>query len=556
MHVFADLRPYICTFANCEMELAQFPTRAEWAEHEFSKHRITCSWGCPECAERCGSETEWTQHLDLYHQRTFSGPKGQIAKEMALTTRVKAIEDEECPLCRVVLGKPRREFVKHVGRHMEEIALMALPQDDDEKCEVHSTDTDGASSPPLVPTVHELGIKIMGPDMVQQQSEEPQKQRLSNRSGTDRRLIYTCSRCQTGSTTCEVALPACVPCEKDGAECSNTCTIFSSPTQYLFHGNVTACSRCQDTKTQCDLRFLACMPCERAGMSAKCSIANYPYTLRLPSPCSSTKGEFLEVQDKEKSSKAMISSEQQENSVEENDKPAFNENTSSKLKSDERNENPILPSAKTEISQQNYQYLMRMKTQDYQHLQENKLLDMKRKEFAESELLKDIPFPDLEPFEHPWTPAYVPLPRVPNFNLSEREVNEDGNLLKSLATQNPVLAKPEIPHAQLILDDADTVYELLDQRPCVRRDQTDCELSIASQPTQSEREVESSNTCDRCGWRSKSRPRDMRTNMKRHMDTVCARRNRFSCPHPECLGMFPRSDYLRAHMKEHHERLK
>lgn len=48
---------------------------------------------------------------------------------MAYRPRERPIEVEECPLCRSVLGKPRREFVKHVGRHMEQIALMALPRE-------------------------------------------------------------------------------------------------------------------------------------------------------------------------------------------------------------------------------------------------------------------------------------------------------------------------------------------------------------------------------------------------------------------------------------------
>ena len=47
---------------------------------------------------------------------------------MAQDTQPRPVENEECPLCRVVLQKPRRAFIKHVGRHMEEIALMALPR--------------------------------------------------------------------------------------------------------------------------------------------------------------------------------------------------------------------------------------------------------------------------------------------------------------------------------------------------------------------------------------------------------------------------------------------
>lgn len=138
MHVFADLSPYICTFANCSMELAQFPTRAAWADHEFSEHRVIRWWDCFECTKRCYSETEWKEHTEYGHQRIFIGAKYHVAEKMALKTRVKAAETEKCPLCQVTLGKSRREFVKHVGRHMEEIALVALPREIDEESDANS----------------------------------------------------------------------------------------------------------------------------------------------------------------------------------------------------------------------------------------------------------------------------------------------------------------------------------------------------------------------------------------------------------------------------------
>ena len=66
---------------------------------------------------------------------------------MAYSPQERPIEVEECPLCRSVLGKPRREFVKHVGRHMEQIALMALPREatDDSDAESACTTQENSS---------------------------------------------------------------------------------------------------------------------------------------------------------------------------------------------------------------------------------------------------------------------------------------------------------------------------------------------------------------------------------------------------------------------------
>ena len=128
LHIFADLKPYICTFADCDDKLVQFPNRAAWADHEFTKHRINRFWNCPECPKRSSTATDWAEHLIVVHQCAFRGPNLEVASGMAYNAGSRPTENEECPFCRVILGKSRRAFVKHVGSHMEEIALMALPR--------------------------------------------------------------------------------------------------------------------------------------------------------------------------------------------------------------------------------------------------------------------------------------------------------------------------------------------------------------------------------------------------------------------------------------------
>ncbi|CAD6591965.1 MAG: hypothetical protein ASARMPRED_005885 [Alectoria sarmentosa] len=145
MHVFADLKPYICTFSDCRDELAQFTTRAAWADHEFTEHRIDRTWECPECSRKLISASDWEQHLQEMHRREFTGPQLHVARNIAYETHSRPAEAEECPLCCVVLGKPRRAFIKHIGRHMEEIALMALPRNTEEDSDESSISTDQIS---------------------------------------------------------------------------------------------------------------------------------------------------------------------------------------------------------------------------------------------------------------------------------------------------------------------------------------------------------------------------------------------------------------------------
>lgn len=197
MHIFADLQPYICTFADCEDELAQFPDRAAWAEHEFSQHRITRSWSCPECPQAFNNGPRWQNHIQERHRLFFSDRNLNIAKDMAYKTEAARIEDDECPLCRIVLGKPRRAFVKHVGRHMEEIALMALPRNVEDDSEEGSVSTDR--------TDNTFGTYVQANPWVKAERMISEANASSSGSPTP----FPCEQCdQTFSTISELT---CVP---------------------------------------------------------------------------------------------------------------------------------------------------------------------------------------------------------------------------------------------------------------------------------------------------------------------------------------------------------
>ena len=193
MHVFSDLQPYICTLSDCEDELVQFSSRAAWADHECSKHRNTRLWTCPDCPREFPEVSGWEQHLQERHCLLFSGTNLQVAKNMALKTEAKCIENYECPLCRIVVGKPRRGFVKHVGRHMEEIALMALPRNVEDNTEEESSSSEHTSleencqSLHLKPLIEEnKDENISGPDVAliraAHKAEGPERASLMNKT--------------------------------------------------------------------------------------------------------------------------------------------------------------------------------------------------------------------------------------------------------------------------------------------------------------------------------------------------------------------------------------
>ncbi|KAM0801228.1 hypothetical protein BDR22DRAFT_820756 [Usnea florida] len=75
-HLFKDIKPYVCTFPNCGMPDRLYDSRREWYYHETTEH----------CRE------------------------GFV-----------------CPLCRKTL-ESSKQCERHVARHLEELALFALPR--------------------------------------------------------------------------------------------------------------------------------------------------------------------------------------------------------------------------------------------------------------------------------------------------------------------------------------------------------------------------------------------------------------------------------------------
>ena len=98
-HIFKDIKPYVCTFTNCSMPDRLYDSRREWHLHETTEHL-------------CGG-------------------------------------DFVCALCRDKL-KSAKQYERHVARHLEELALFALPRievddgedDDDDVFDARSSMSD------------------------------------------------------------------------------------------------------------------------------------------------------------------------------------------------------------------------------------------------------------------------------------------------------------------------------------------------------------------------------------------------------------------------------
>ncbi|KIW31769.1 hypothetical protein, variant [Cladophialophora immunda] len=147
MHVFADLSPYICTFQDCPTMLDTYPTRKLWAEHELTEHRSDMFFECHDCPGTFSVASDFTQHLAQEHQYSSLNHTQMLAVlSAAKKSTPHPVDTYQCPLCHRDGWDSRRSFITHVGKHLEEISLSALPRDVDSGSEADQDESRSSSS--------------------------------------------------------------------------------------------------------------------------------------------------------------------------------------------------------------------------------------------------------------------------------------------------------------------------------------------------------------------------------------------------------------------------
>jgi len=94
--------------------------------HEFTEHHTLTSWSCHQCTLKFDSSEEFRQHMRDGHTGTFL--EHQLDSIVAFS---KSIEHRcdfgvQCPLCKLPLKGLAETDAKHIGTHLEEIALFVL----------------------------------------------------------------------------------------------------------------------------------------------------------------------------------------------------------------------------------------------------------------------------------------------------------------------------------------------------------------------------------------------------------------------------------------------
>ena len=114
---------------------------AHWTQFEVLDRVGTMGLECHHCGGLL--EREGRRERDLVKPERQGKIKSHLNDlvDRGFISRPKAAEKEKCPLCLTIPGMSRRNFAKHVGQHMEEIALSALPHGEVDDSDVESTGT-------------------------------------------------------------------------------------------------------------------------------------------------------------------------------------------------------------------------------------------------------------------------------------------------------------------------------------------------------------------------------------------------------------------------------
>ena len=120
-----DLQPYVCTHIDCSRLDTLYDSQHDWYEHEVRVHRR--EWYCGTCSEAFSHKTDMEEHLKKTHPQIGGTPDIEVV--LSRCERAKSL-GEACPLCGDHLKYYQQE--KHLGRHMQEAALVTLSNDPDE----------------------------------------------------------------------------------------------------------------------------------------------------------------------------------------------------------------------------------------------------------------------------------------------------------------------------------------------------------------------------------------------------------------------------------------
>ncbi|RPA85647.1 hypothetical protein BJ508DRAFT_358609 [Ascobolus immersus RN42] len=145
-HVFSDLEPYVCTEPDCTVN--PFASRHEWFDHELQFHKN--GWICIICTNTFRELATMKEHIKSVHPNDVRSDQIDAIVE-GCRGPPRPLFNTDCPFCDIWkqqhpsaerIPVTQKDFQRHVGKHMEQLALFTLPKLDDRSYEEADPTTD------------------------------------------------------------------------------------------------------------------------------------------------------------------------------------------------------------------------------------------------------------------------------------------------------------------------------------------------------------------------------------------------------------------------------
>jgi cobalamin biosynthesis protein CobT len=95
--------------------------------HEFQTHRVKEQWSCNLCEETFDCQPLLHDHFELRHEHQLVAFQVEDVVSTSRRVVIRGAAKEQCPFCLTCPSQTQKGYASHVGRHLQEISLAALP---------------------------------------------------------------------------------------------------------------------------------------------------------------------------------------------------------------------------------------------------------------------------------------------------------------------------------------------------------------------------------------------------------------------------------------------
>ena len=184
---------------------------------KFHRNQFEAKWTCTICKATFKEQRSFEDHLESFHRIFVDQPIYENLIAVARRIGPQVFIDQSCPLCYEMAGETPTNFAKHVGKHMEGIALAVLPQGSDSDSDSDQRQEDYDTNSKTSSGAENIDKSLLSGFHVDSRVEEEDRGVLMNSTEIDFITVPTMEEFKTGIRKSNPRLPQYL-CDRLGHE--------------------------------------------------------------------------------------------------------------------------------------------------------------------------------------------------------------------------------------------------------------------------------------------------------------------------------------------------